>query len=57
MEETVKRINELARKAKQTGLTDDEIEERNVLRRKYIEGFKVSLRAQLDSIQYVEDQE
>lgn len=57
MEETVKRINELARKAKQSGLTEEEIEERNVLRRKYIEGFKASLRTQLDSIQYVEDQE
>lgn len=56
MEETVKRINELARKAKEAGLTDEELEERNELRKKYIEGFRNSLRNQLDSIKYVEDE-
>lgn len=56
MDEVVKRINELARKAKAEGLTDEEIEERNELRKKYIEAFKSSLRSQLDSIKYVEDE-
>lgn len=57
MEETVKRINELARKAKQTGLTDEELEERNELRKKYIELFRASMRNQLDNIKFVEDEE
>lgn len=57
MDETVKRINELARKAKESGLTDEELEERNELRKKYIEGFRSSMRNQLDNIRYVEDEE
>lgn len=53
-EATVKRINELARKAKSTGLTDEELDERNVLRRKYIDSFRSSLRSQLDNIKLVD---
>jgi uncharacterized protein YnzC (UPF0291/DUF896 family) len=57
MEETIERINQLARKAKTVGLTDEEIDERNELRKKYIEVFKGNLQIQLDSIRYVEDEE
>lgn len=57
MEETVKRINELARKAKLTGLTEEELEERNELRKKYIESFRANMRNQLDNIKFVEDEE
>ncbi|WP_058304358.1 DUF896 domain-containing protein [Gorillibacterium timonense] len=57
IDETVARINELARKAKTVGLTDEELEERNALRRIYIDAFKRSLKYQLDSIKYVEDEE
>jgi len=57
MDDTVARINELARKAKSVGLTDEEMEERNALRRIYIDAFKKSLKYQLDSIKYVEDEE
>lgn len=57
LDKTIERINELARKAKTTGLTDEEIEERNELRRQYILAFKASLKTQLDSIKYVEDEE
>lgn len=57
MDETVLRINELARKAKTVGLTEEEIEERNELRKIYIESFRSSLKVQLDSIKYVEDEE
>ncbi|WJH34080.1 DUF896 domain-containing protein [Paenibacillus aurantius] len=57
MDETIARINELARKAKTVGLTDEEVEERNELRKIYIEAFKSSLKVQLDSIKYVEDEE
>lgn len=57
MDDTVARINELAQKAKTSGLTDEELEERNNLRKVYIEAFKKSLKYQLDSIKYVEDEE
>lgn len=57
MEDIVKRINELARKAKAEGLTDDELEERNELRKKYIDSFRASMRNQLDNIKFVEDEE
>ena len=51
----IDRINELARKAKSPeGLTPEEIAERDILRREYIEAYKRSLTAQLDNtyIQY-----
>jgi uncharacterized protein YnzC (UPF0291/DUF896 family) len=57
MEETIERINQLARKAKTVGLTDEELDERNELRKQYIEVFKGNLKIQLDSIRYVEDDE
>ncbi|MFB0846328.1 DUF896 domain-containing protein [Paenibacillus oleatilyticus] len=54
---TVKRINELARKAKAEGLTEEEMDERNTLRKKYIDSFKSSLRSQLDNIKFVDEDE
>ncbi len=54
-EQMIARINELAHKANSTGLTDEEIEERNELRKKYIEAFRTSLRAQLDNIEFVDE--
>lgn len=54
-EQMIARINELAKKASTAGLTDDELEERNDLRKRYIEAFKTSLRAQLDSIEFVDE--
>ena len=50
----IDRINALARKAKAEGLTPEEIAERDVLRREYIDSYKRSLVAQLDNtyIQY-----
>lgn len=53
-EQMIARINELARKANTVGLTEEEQEERKVLRKRYIEAFKTSLRAQLDSIEFVD---
>ncbi len=46
----IDRINELARKAKTEGLTDDETAERQKLREEYIAAYRASLRSQLDSI-------
>ena len=51
----IDRINELARKAKSPeGLTPEEAAEREALRREYIEAYKRSLTAQLNStvVQY-----
>lgn len=54
VEKLVQRINELARKAKTTGLTDQELEERDRLRKQYLEMFRQAFRHQLESI-IVED--
>lgn len=56
MQEKIDRINELARKAKEEGLTDDELVERDILRKEYIAAFRANLKAQLDSIRFVEDE-
>jgi uncharacterized protein YnzC (UPF0291/DUF896 family) len=54
-EQYIKRINELANKAKAEGLTDEELEERNELRKLYIEAFRSSLRGQLEHIKFVDE--
>ncbi len=54
MSDTVKRINELARKAKTVGLTDEEIKERDTLRQKYLADFRKNLTQQLDNTYVVE---
>lgn len=46
----VDRINELARKKKSTGLTPEEVQEHEALRRQYIDEFKENLRLTLDSV-------
>ena len=53
-QEMIDRINELARKAKTEGLTEEEKTEQQKLRRAYIDAFKANLRAQLDAIKVVE---
>lgn len=49
MNEVIKRINELAKKAKTEGLTNEELVERDKLRRIYIDSVKASLTGQLDN--------
>lgn len=49
MNEVIKRINELAAKAKTAGLTEEELIERDKLRRIYIDSVKASLTGQLDN--------
>ncbi|HZG56063.1 DUF896 domain-containing protein [Paenibacillus sp.] len=51
----IQRINELARKQKAVGLTDAEKLEQAELRKQYIDNLKASLRQQLDSIEFVDD--
>ncbi len=52
----IRRINELARKQKTTGLTNEESLEQAELRRAYIDDLKQSLRIQLESIEFVDDE-
>ena len=49
MNKVIARINELAKKAKTEGLTDEELIERDKLRRIYIDSVKASLTGQLDN--------
>lgn len=48
MDKVIARINELARKVKTEGLTPEETEERDKLRRVYIDSVKASLTGQLE---------
>lgn len=52
----IDRINELARKQKAEGLTEEEKAEQFALRREYIESFKRSLTSQLDNMYIVDEQ-
>lgn len=45
----LERINELAKKQRTVGLTEEEKQEQKVLREEYIKAFRESLRGQLDS--------
>ena len=55
MEQTrIDRINELAKLAKERELTKEELSERDVLRREYIDAFKANLEAQLKNIKFVD---
>jgi 5-formyltetrahydrofolate cyclo-ligase len=49
-EQTITRINELARKAKGEGLSTTEKEEQATLRKEYIAAIRKNLRGQLDHI-------
>ena len=55
LNETIARINELAKKAKTEGLTPEELQERDKLRRIYIDSVKANLIGQLDNT-YIVDQ-
>ena len=49
MNKVIARINELAKKAKTQGLTEEETVERDKLRRIYIDSVKASLTGQLNN--------
>ena len=55
MQETINRINELAKKAKTEGLTPEEIVERDKLRRIYIDSVKANLVGQLENTYVVDE--
>lgn len=51
----IDRINELARKAKSVGLTEEEQQERAVLRREYIDSVVGNLQRELDNTYVVDE--
>ena len=53
--DTIARINELAKKAKTEGLTPEETAERDKLRRIYIDNVKANLIGQLENTYYVDE--
>ena len=55
MEDVIARINALAKKAKTEGLTEEELAERDRLRRIYIDSVKANLVGQLDNTYVVDD--
>lgn len=56
-EKLISRINELSRKKKTVGLSEDEVVEQQELRRQYLDAFKKSFRTQLDTIKLVDEDE
>lgn len=54
-QEMIDRINQLSKKKKTEGLTDEEASEQKVLYREYIDAFKANLKAQLEMIEVVDD--
>ena len=54
MTDRLKRINELAAKAKTQGLTPEEMEERDRLRKEYMAAFRANLELQLENT-YVQE--
>lgn len=52
--EKINRINELSRKSKKNGLTDEEKKEQKKLRQEYLNTFRKNFKRQLDSIEIVD---
>jgi len=53
-EEKIKRINELYKKSKNEGLTEEEKNEQTALRKEYLESIRKNIRASLDNVSVVE---
>ena len=53
-QEMIQRINELARKKKTVGLTDEEAAEQKKLYRAYLDNIRENMIPLLDSIEFVE---
>lgn len=51
IEELIERINFLYKKSKEEGLTEEEKEEQQVLRKDYVERVKSNFRAQLNMVE------
>ena len=53
-EKDIERINFLARKSKNEGLTASEKEAQQKLRKAYVDAFKANLKSQLDNVEIVD---
>ena len=53
--EKIDRINALAKKHKEEGLTEEEHREREELRKEYLANFRKNFRSHLDRVKFVED--
>ena len=51
------RINFLAKKNKEDGLTKEELAEREVLRKEYLENFRAHFKSRLENVKVVHTQE
>ena len=51
------RINELAKKNKNEGLTEEEKKEREILRQEYLANFRAHFRSRLESVKVVSPEE
>jgi uncharacterized protein YnzC (UPF0291/DUF896 family) len=51
IDEIIARINVLYKKSQESGLTEEEKEEQQALRRRYIDNVKRNFRAQLDMVE------
>lgn len=56
-EDKIKRINELAKLDKEVGLSREEKNEQLVLRQEYIQAVRTSLKANLDCIEIVDEED
>lgn len=54
-QEMIDRINELSKKKKTVGLTEEEQNEQKALYKEYIAAFRANLKSQLDMIEIVDD--
>lgn len=53
--EKIERINSLAKKKREVGLTPEETAEQLSLREEYLANFRKNLRAQLEQIEFVDE--
>ncbi len=53
MDELIQRINELSKKQREVGLTDEEKAEQQVLRQRYLERFRATFTNQLKNTYFV----
>lgn len=54
MSQLLDRINQLAAKARTEGLTEEEVRERDALRKQYLAAVRRNIDAQLENVQIVE---
>ena len=54
MKDLIKRINELAKKSREEGLTDEEKSEQALLRQKYIQAFRQGFMNTMDGVYIVD---